>query len=125
MRAEAAGVAPRLQEGAGVGDGGLNLQAVAHDAAVRQEPPDLPGIVSRDLLRIKIVECPTVVLTLRKHDGPAQARLCAFEDQQLEESPIVAQRHSPFVVVIGDVKRLPRPGTPFQSHAHGSRSERR
>ena len=84
VRVEAAELLPHLQERAGVGDGGVDLEAVADDARVGQQRGELRGIVPRDLDRIEAVENLAVTRTFPEHRFPAQSGLRAFEDQELE-----------------------------------------
>src|SRR6516164_3281647 len=57
---EAAAFSLHGQEGACVGDGGFNLEAVAYDARVFQERADFFRVIARDALRIKMIEDFTV-----------------------------------------------------------------
>src|SRR5436189_44629 len=57
-------------------------------------------------------EGPAVVVALVEDRRPGEARLGAFQDQELEEPPVVVHRHAPFLVVISQVLRAPQaPGT--------------
>ncbi len=53
--------------------------------------------------RIEVVEGFPVVFPLFENRLPTQARLGPFEDQELEESAVVMDRDTPFVVVVLDV----------------------
>ena len=46
-----------LHEDAGVGHGGSDFQAVAHDAFVLSQCLELPGIVAGDFPKVEAVEC--------------------------------------------------------------------
>ena len=67
------------------------------------------SVVSRDACGIEIVEHAPVMLALVENGGPAQARLRAFQHNELEERAIVMERHAPFRVVVGDVGLALRP----------------
>ena len=96
----------QIEPGAGVADRGTDLQAVAHDARVFKERVDLPLAVARDALRVEAVERLGVGLALLQDGVPAQSRLRALENQHLEEPAVVANRHAPLLVVVGDVERV-------------------
>ena len=70
--------------------GGRDLQAVAHNAGIRQELFHAPLVVSRDFHGIEIVERLTVVFPFAQNGGPAQSRLGTFEDQHFKQVPIIA-----------------------------------
>src|SRR5271170_3005049 len=61
-----------------------------------------------DFFSIKIVEGFAVAVALAQHRQPAQARLRAFQAQHFEQLAIVADRHSPLSIVVGDVQRIRR-----------------
>jgi hypothetical protein len=44
--------------------------------------------------------------------------LGAFEDQHLEQAPIVMARDAPLLVVVADVERVARPGAPPHAPDH-------
>ena len=71
---------------------------------------------------VEPVEGGPVVLALVEDRLPAQAGLSSFEDQELEQQPIVVDRHAPLVVVIVAVERPRGPGTAqrFDFLSHGS-----
>src|SRR6185436_6391293 len=60
--------------------------------------------------RIESLEDFLVAGALLKNRFPAQAGLSAFENQKLEQEPVVVNRHPPFRVVIGDPELGARPG---------------
>ena len=68
--------------------------------------------VARDFLRHESVEGFAEILALAQDRDPREPRLESVEHELLEERAVVALRHAPFVIVIGDVKRvLPGPRT--------------
>src|SRR5690348_17821513 len=72
---------------------------------------NLLRVVTRDLLRDKIVEGAAEIVALAQDGDPGEPGLEAVEDQLLIERAVVIFRHAPFGVVIGDVNRiLARPG---------------
>ena len=42
-----------------------------------------------------------------QHAFPGEAGLKAFKDQKLKELPVVMERHSPFMVMVFDIERIP------------------
>src|SRR5208282_4134401 len=102
------------EKGLRVLDGGGELEPVAHDAGVGKERPDFTGVVTRDLPGIEVVEGTAVVGTLVQNGGPTQASLSAFENQELEEGPIVMAGHPPLLIVVLDVEGPFCPGAAGQ-----------
>ena len=52
---------------------------------------------------------------MRSYGEPAEAGLGTFEDQELEQLPVVMNRDTPFLVVVADVERV-RSAPPTASH---------
>src|ERR1035438_788573 len=77
------------EEGLRVPDGGGNLEPVAHDAGVGEQLADFASVVARDLPGVEAVEGAAVVVALLEDGGPAQPGLCAFQNEELEEDPVV------------------------------------
>ena len=77
-------------------NGGCDLQAVAHDAGVRQQRRrSWRRHRARHLARVEAVEGLAIVVALVQDGGPAQARLRAFENQELEEHPVIVYAARP------------------------------
>lgn len=102
-------------------DRGSDLEAVTDDPRIRKELPDLGRTVTRHLHGIKTVKDLAVVFALLQNGKPTQARLRAFQDQELEEPPVLMHRHSPFPIVIRDIDRI-RTAPPAAFFHHLSRS---
>src|SRR6478609_9167836 len=83
-----------------VGDGGLDLRAVAHDSGVCHQPVDVAFGVAGDAVDVEPVERATEVLPLTQDDQPRQATLERLEADPLEEGGGVPQRLAPLGVVI-------------------------
>jgi len=115
-----------LQEGAGVGNRGGNLQAVANDSRVGQKLAHFFGVESRYLPRIKLAEDLAVALAFSQDGVPTQAGLRAFESQEFEPEVVVVDRNAPLFVVVGNVQRIACPvatyrfGLPFRHWASAS-----
>ncbi len=92
---------------------------MAHDAGVGQQPPALARAVARDLRRVEAVERLAVVGALGEDRVPRQPGLRPLEDQALEQLALVALRHAPLPVVVGDRQRVLRPGAALL-HAAGT-----
>ena len=97
----------QAQPGLGILPCGPELQAVA----------DNPGILHQGLfdvlirqrgqaLHVEAKQHLTVAFALFQHGDPRQAGLETLQQQQFEQRLRVAQRHAPFVVVVGDVQRV-------------------
>src|SRR5579862_5141009 len=93
-------------------NGPLDFGPAADDALILEKSTDLALAISRDLCRLEAVEGAAKILPFAQNRDPGQARLEAVEDQLFIERPRVEFRHAPFLVVIGDIKRiLAGPGT--------------
>jgi hypothetical protein len=97
-----------LQDAGGVGDGGLHLQAVPHDARIRQEalPVLLPeaGHLVHPEAGVGLSERVPFL-----QDGePGQARLVDLQDQPLEEKVVVPEGEAVLTVVVGPVPGVAR-----------------
>ena len=68
--------------------------------AVGHERVDLPSVEARDLARIEAREGTPVVLALGEDGVPRQARLRAFQDEELEEHAAIVNRDAPLFVVV-------------------------
>jgi hypothetical protein len=92
----------------GVGDGGVDLHAVADDPGIGHEPGHLGVAVARHHLGIEPVEGGEERRPLAEDGEPGQARLEELEAQQAEERVLVAEGPTPLVVVVGDVQGVAR-----------------
>ena len=97
------------QEGARIGDGGGDLQAIAHDPGVGEQPADLARVVAGDAAGVEAVEGGAVRAPLVEDGFPGQPGLRALEDEHLEQAPVVTEGDAPLRVVIGGLGRAPRP----------------
>src|SRR5207247_7957347 len=96
---------PDCEKGAGVSYRRFDLETVAHDSGVGHQSLHVACAEARDLCGVEPGEGPAVIVALVEDRRPGEARLGAFEDQELEEAPIVVNRDSPFLVVIAQVLR--------------------
>lgn len=90
---------------------GSDLQAVAHDSGVAEQPPHFARAVTSDLLGAKAIERLAIIFALLENGIPAQSGLGAFENEELEEDAVIVHRHAPFLIVIGDGEFNRRPRT--------------
>src|SRR5216683_48372 len=81
----------------------FDLEAVAHDSGVGHQSVHVAGAEARDLCGVEPGEGSAVIVALVEDRRPGKSRLRAFEDQELEQPPVVVDRHSPFLVVIAEV----------------------
>src|SRR5262249_36215733 len=103
---EAAELPLHREEGGGIGDTGLDLEAVPHDPGIFHQRCDLLPAETRHRARIQTREGFAIGLQLSQYGAPAQTGLRAFEDQKLEEAPVVVHRYTPLGVVIGGLQRV-------------------
>lgn len=100
-----------LEKGLGVPDRALDLQAVPDDALVlHQSMKIFPG-EHRDLFDIPVRECFLVGWLSFQNGCPGETGLRSFKSQELKESLIVMDRHTPYVVVIVPHGLVLRPAT--------------
>src|SRR6185503_3905073 len=66
----------------------------------------LGGLVAGDDLGAEAVEGTAKVVAFAQNGDPRQPGLEAVEDELFVERPVVIFRHTPFLVVIGDVERV-------------------
>jgi hypothetical protein len=107
------------EEDARVPDGALDLAAVADDPRIPQETCYGGGREARDPTRVESCERPAVPAPPPEHGGPAKPRLRPFEDEELEQPPVGAERNTPLAVVVGDLGLAAGPVT-----AAGQRTQR-
>ena len=88
-----------------------DFQPVSHDAIVAEQSLHVSFAVAGDFLRSKSIERFSVVVAFPQNRIPAQSSLCAFQNQKLEEHPIVVYRNAPFLIVISDRGFRSGPGT--------------
>ena len=120
-RPEQAGEVVDGQHRAGVADGGVDLGPIADDPRIGQQSFAIRIGVRGDAFGIEAVERVAVALSLAEDGDPGQPCLGALEAQQLEQVPIVPDRHAPLRVVVGDVERIaPGPLAPDDPIGIGS-----
>src|SRR5579859_4260527 len=110
---EAAELLLHREESLGIPDAALDLEAVTHDAGILEQPRHVLLGVASHLLRVEAMIGAAVVVALVQDGGPGEPRLGALQDQELEQQPLVVERHTPFLVVVSGVDRIGRrcPGT--------------
>ena len=118
IRIEAAELFLHRQKRLRVPDSGGDLQPVPHNRRITGQLVD-PGLgVARHLRRIEFAECAAVAHAFLEDSRPAQARLRAFENEELEVCAIVMRWHTPFAIVILTHQLVvdADPRTPFRLH---------
>src|SRR5216683_4683422 len=106
---EAATLALNDKEGAGIGDRGLDLGAIAYNAVVLHQALNICFRELRQLGGIEARKHSAVGLALSENGEPAQTRLRSLEDQKLEKPTIVVLGHTPLLIVVADIQRIPSP----------------
>jgi len=101
---EVAELALNRKERPGIGDRGLELEAVAHHARIAHERPQFARAEAGDLRGVESREPAAVVLALLQYRVPGEACLRAFEDEEFEQPAVIVQRNAPFAVVIRDLQ---------------------
>lgn len=105
------------QEGAGVANRRFHLEAITDYAGIRKEFRNLDMIEMRHCLGVKAGKGDAVVRTFTQDGNPGKPGLGTFQDQKLEQEPVVVDWHAPFPVVIVQIKRLAAdPGATDRSH---------
>ena len=94
------------EEGARVEGDGLEFAAVSDESRVPHQGVDFLVVEAGELTDVEADESLPIVFTLLQDGDPGEAGLRALEDELFEELAVVADRHAPFVVVIGDVERI-------------------
>src|SRR5262249_12388312 len=92
----------------GVGDGGLDLAAVADDPGIAEQSLDVALVEASDALGIEAGKGAAERLALAENRDPGEPRLESLEAQALVETALVAHRPPPLLVVVGDVERVAR-----------------
>src|SRR4051812_40715597 len=87
----------------GVGDGRLNLSAMADDASIFDQPRDVGRPELGDDLRYEPAECAPEGIALAQDSEPRQPGLEALEADLLVDAPVVGHGPAPFVIVVRDV----------------------
>src|SRR5882724_75841 len=101
---------PRHREqGPGVGHGALDLEPVANDAGIAQQPGHARRGESGDPRRIKLLDDLAITGALPEDGFPTQAGLSTLQDQKFEEQPVIVHRHAPFGIMIGNPELGARP----------------
>src|SRR5438094_2064815 len=93
-----------------------DFEPVANNARVGEESLYFSRVVTSDLLRVEIVEDPAVMLPFLQDRVPTQAGLGAFENEELEQGPVVVHWHAPFLVVVTDGEFVSGPGATDRNH---------
>ena len=90
-----------------VGDRGLDLETIAHNAWVGKQALDLSLIVARDNARVETLKRPTEVLALVEDRSPGETGLEDVQAQMLEQLAIIMHRPAPFGIMVGGHERFP------------------
>jgi hypothetical protein len=78
---------------AGVGHGGLDLLAVAHDGRISEQPGHVVVVEAGHEVRGEIGEGASIARPLGQDQGPRQPGLGSLQLEQLEQRALVAHRH--------------------------------
>src|SRR5690554_808703 len=120
---EAAVLIAQGLEHAGIMDHRLDLEAVADDAGVRQQPGPLGLAVGGHPADGEALEGLPEGGALLEHGEPGEPRLVDLQGQALEEGVIVGHRETVLAVVVGAVKRMARGQVTVVAHAEVPRGE--
>ena len=111
MRIEAAELRDDIGERLRILDRRIDLEPIADDAGIREQAGPFLRSILRDFRRVEVVQRLPVVVSFLEDGLPAQTRLGAFEDEELEQDAIVMHRHAPLAVVVADHELRFRPRT--------------
>lgn len=103
---EGAVVSPQDEDPAGVLDGGVYLQAIAHDPRVGEQASALARAVMSDDLGIEGVESPAERLAFAQDRQPGETGLVDLQTEPLEERGVLPDREPVFAVVVRAVIRM-------------------
>ena len=101
----AMGLADLLQT-PGVLDGRLDLQPVADDARIGEQPALLLRAIGRHLVDVEAVEGDLKGLPLLQDGEPGEAGLIDLEDEALEEHIVIARRKAVLALVVGSMEGM-------------------
>lgn len=94
----------------GVANGRLDLEPIADNAWVGQQPSYLALSKGCDKERVEVLEGQPVAVPLLKDDLPAKPRLRAGQNQELKQLPVIMHRHTPFLIMVDAEQVRARPG---------------
>ena len=94
---------------------GIDLQPIAYDSFIRQQPRDIALAELRNALRLEALERFPIILALAQNRVPAQPGLRSLERDKLEPPPIVMHRHAPLFIVVSNCRIVTRPRTPHRA----------
>lgn len=116
---EAAEFALDFEEGACIVHCRRHLEAIANKAFVLEQFGDLAGVVLGDFSRVEVVESAAVIFALLQDGVPTQARLRAFENEELKKRSVIVDGAAPLFVVVANSKFVLGPeAAPFQVIHH-------
>jgi hypothetical protein len=128
IRVEASEFLLRLENTCGVCDGRLDLEPVADDPRILEQPLDVFRLEPCDDLGVESCERTSIPLPLAEDREPREARLGSFERQKLVEVPVVVRRDAPLLVVVlehlGIPARRPFPARDAHHRRIGSHAMR-
>jgi len=84
-------------------DGRIDLEAIADDARIGEQPAPLAPSVARHALDREVVERRAERLALLQDREPREPRLVDLEHEAFEQRVVGAQREPVFAVVVGAV----------------------
>ena len=115
---EGAELVAQHEQAARVLDRRVDLQPVADDARVTEQPSPLAPAVGRDARHVEAVVGVDEGGTLLEDGQPGEPGLIDLEHEPFEELPVVADREAVLAVVIRAVDRMPGRGGAV-AHASG------
>src|SRR6185312_14984425 len=89
---------------------GFDLQPIADNSRIRQQPGDRLLVKASDLCGIELRECSPVSIPFLEDGVPTEAGLGAFQNKELEKPVVVVNRHAPLVIVVADRELVAGPG---------------
>ena len=79
-----------------------DLQPVADDSLIAQQPFGLAAVIAGDLLCIEPIKGGAIIFALLQNGVPAQAGLRPFQNKELKQDTVVMLRDAPLAIVIKD-----------------------
>jgi hypothetical protein len=105
VRIEASELVLNREKGFRVAYSAVDLELVANNARISQQPLDTCGCETGHRSGIKTGERAAICLALVQDGLPTQSRLRAFEREKFKEDAIVVDGYTPFEIVIRDAER--------------------
>jgi hypothetical protein len=97
-------LSPHIQQSLGIVNCRCQFQTISDDSRISHESIDAPVIESGNRLGIEPMKGAAKMIAFSKNGKPTESSLGAFQHQKFEKASIIEHRHTPFMVVIGNIE---------------------